>query len=315
MTRTVRTLTAGLIDYAGLFPPAKLDMAPTVENYARYLRTPHAEMLGRLICPASRLAELSERGAPLMPGTYATSGYREMADDIAPWRVSAIIDGPIETCLDAIDAFNERHAREEHGQARVDAVEMRVAAPAEIDDALDVIPEDVSPAFEFPHEVVASGDPRGFIAALAGNDSVAKIRCGGVRADMIPPGAAIAGFIHACARSDVPFKATAGLHHAVRGEHPLTYEPNAPRGVMHGFLNVFLAAALVRAVGIDEATTARVLEEKDAAAFTFDDEKCAWRGVPLDLIALSRVRETFALSYGSCSFEEPVEDLERLELV
>ncbi|MEZ6242202.1 MAG: hypothetical protein R3B57_04090 [Phycisphaerales bacterium] len=315
MTQTMRTLTAGLIDYAGLFPPAKLEMSPTVENYARYLRSEHAEMLGRLICPVSRLEELSQKGAMLMPGTYATSGYREMADDIPAWRISAIIDGELNACLDAIDLFCEKHSKEEAGLAVVDAIEMRVAAPQEIDDALDEIPEDISPAFEVPQEVVVMGDPRGFIAALAGNSSAAKIRCGGVKPEMIPPSLAIARFIHACARSDVPFKATAGLHHPVRAEFPLTYDAPEPRGVMHGFLNVFMGAALVRTRRIDEETTVRVLDETDAEAFTFGEDSCAWRDLSVDLIGLSRVREAFALSYGSCSFEEPVGDLERLGLV
>ncbi len=315
MTQTMRTLTAGLIDYAGLFPPATLDMSPCVENYARYLRTPHAEMLGRLICPVSRLGELSEKAAALMPGTYATSGYREMADDIAPWRVSAIIDGELEPCLDAIDAFNERHADEVHGQAQVDAIEMRVAAPGDIDNALDEIPEDIFPAFEVPQEVVIKGDPRGFIAALAGNSCAGKVRCGGVKPEMIPPVEAVSAFIHACARADAPFKATAGLHHPVRAEYPLTYEGPEPKGVMHGFLNVFLAAALVRTTRIDEETTLRVLNETEASAFSFGEDSCAWRDLKVDLIGLSRVRETFALSYGSCSFEEPVDDLKRLQLL
>ncbi len=315
MTQTMRTLMAGLIDYAGLFPPAKLAMGPSVENYARDLRGAHAEMLGRLICPVSRLGELSEQGAALMPGTYATSGYREMADDIAPWRVSAIIDGGLESCLDAIDAFSERHSKEEAGLAVVDAIEMRVAEAGEIDDALDEIPDDISPAFEIPQDVIISGDPRGFIAALAGNSSAAKVRCGGVEPHMIPPVETIARFIHACARSDVPFKATAGLHHPVRAQHPLTYEPDAPKAVMHGFLNVFLAAALVRVNRIDEATTIEVLGETDPGAFTFEEDSCAWRGQRVDLIGLSRVRETFALSYGSCSFEEPIADLQALKLL
>lgn len=113
----------------------------------------------------------------------------------------------------------------------------------------------------------------------------------------------------------MPFKATAGLHHPVRAEFPLTYDAPEPRGVMHGFLNVFMGAALVRTRRIDEETTVRVLDETDAEAFTFGEDSWAWRDLSVDLIGLSRVREAFALSYGSCSFEEPVGDLERLGLV
>lgn len=315
MTQTMRTLTASLIDYAGLFPPAKLDMATSVENYARYLRSEHAPMLGRFICPVSRLDELTRHGAMLMPGTYATSGYREMADDVAPWRISAIIDAELPACLDRIDAFNAHHSDEAHGLARVDAIEMRVKTPGDIDDALDEIPEDIYPAFEVPQDVVINGDPRGFIAAMAGNGCSGKIRCGGVEASMIPSSGAIARFIIACAQGAVPFKATAGLHHPVRAVYPLTYDQDPPRATMHGFLNVFLAAAMVRTHRIDEARTVEILDDTDPSSFDFTDEHAGWRDLSVDLIQLSRVRETFALSYGSCSFEEPVEDLRGLALL
>ena len=315
MTQTLRTLTASLIDYAGLFPPAGLDMAPSVENYARYLRTEHAEMLGRFICPVSRLDELTERGAMLMPGTFATSGYREMADDVGAWRVSAIIDADLPACLDRIDAFNAHHADEAQGLARVDAIEMRVKAPGDIDDALDEIPEDIYPAFEVPQDVVINADPRGFIAAMAGNGCSAKIRCGGVEESMIPDAGAVARFIIACAQGGVPFKATAGLHHPVRAVYPLTYEQNPPRATMHGFLNVFMAAAIVRTHRVEEAKAVEILEDTDPSSFDFTDEHAGWKDLSLGLIELSRVREAFALSYGSCSFEEPVDDLRALALL
>jgi len=315
MTRTLRTFTASLIDYAGLFPPTTLDMAPAVENYARYLRMPEAELLGRFICPVSRLEDLSKHGAILMPGTYATSGYREMADDVGPWPISAIIDGELNACLDEIDAFNERHANEAQGRAVVDAIEMRTDEPSDIDAALDEIPEDIYPSFEVPQPIVMNGDPRGFVAAMAGNGCSGKIRCGGVKPELIPDSGAIARFIVACAQGGVPFKATAGLHHPVRAEQNLTYEDSPPRGVMHGFINVFMAAAMIRANRMDEANAVEILEDRDPASFTFTDEHASWRDQSVDLIALSRVREAFALSYGSCSFEEPVADLKALNLL
>src|SRR5689334_1162740 len=96
MLQSVRTLMAGLIDYAGLFPPAKLSMQAAAEAYARARMGEHAWVLGRFICPASRLAELSKVAAVMMPGTHATSGYREHADVLEPWRVSVLVDGPLE---------------------------------------------------------------------------------------------------------------------------------------------------------------------------------------------------------------------------
>ncbi|MCA9276344.1 MAG: hypothetical protein KDA29_09990 [Phycisphaerales bacterium] len=311
--RSIETLMTGLIDYAGLFPPSQLDMAMATQNYARDLRSSYERFLSRFICPASRLDELSEHGAALMPGTYATSGYREHADFQDPWQISAIIIGDLEENLERIYAFNERHDSETNGLAMVDALEMKIGSPSEIDDLLDTIPEMIVPAFELPKEVIFGGDPRGFVAAMAGTGAVAKIRCGGVTSDLFPSSADIARFIVACHRADVPFKATAGLHHPLRSEHALTYEPNAPRGVMHGFVNVFLAGAMVRHCnGFAETEAVRLLDDGDASHFRFESDRVGWTEFEIDVAQLAQARESFATGYGSCSFKEPTDDLKSL---
>lgn len=307
---------SGLIDYAGLFPPAKLPMAGAVEAFARARVSLDGWMLGRFICPASRLKELSAAGGALMPGTLATSGYREHADLEEPWGVSVLIDLPLGESLALIDGFNDHHASADRGQARIDTIELKAADPGDIDAALDEIPEDLFPFFEFPPEAHRpGGDCRGFVAALAGNRSGAKIRTGGVEPAAFPACEAVARFIHACAVADVPFKATAGLHHCVRGPHKLTYEAASPKHVMHGFLNVFLAAALVRSGRIEEDTTLRILQETEAGNFHFGADVCGWTDRIIDQLQLARVRESFALSYGSCSFDEPTAELRALGVI
>ena len=106
MTESLRALLTGLIDYAGLFPPAKLDMATNVRNYATYLAGDHAFALGRMKCPITRLDELTEHGAIVMPGTYATSGYTEMAGIGGPWSISGIVTTDLDPALDAIGLFS-----------------------------------------------------------------------------------------------------------------------------------------------------------------------------------------------------------------
>lgn len=305
MNRTIETLLTDLIDYAGLFPPAKLDMAKSVEAYNRAKVGEFEAALGRFVCPASRLAEFTKAASPLLPGTFATSGYREQARGAEPWRLSVLIDGELGHDLDLIEAFNLHHDSEANGQAVVDSVEMKVADVNEIDEALDEIPEDLFPYFEFP----VNEDCRGFVAALAGNQAAAKIRTGGVSSGAFPTPIEVAQFIVACAASDVPFKATAGLHHPVRGRFRLTYEKDSPACTMHGFVNVFLCAALVRVKGLDVERAEAVLQEEDPAAFKFSNELVSWRGHGLGLMELAKLRETFALSFGSCSFDEPLADL------
>ena len=80
---------------------------------------------------------------------------------------------------------------------------------------------------------------------------------------------------------------------------------------MHGFLNVFLAAAFA---WHGERDIEPVLAETDPAAFRFDD-RAHWRDRSLDAEQVREARAHFAHAFGSCSFEEPVRDLEALGLL
>ena len=140
---------------------------------------------------------------------------------------------------------------------------------------------------------------------LAKRNLRAKIRTGGITEDAFPSPERVAQFIRACKEAGVAFKATAGLHHPLRCVKPLTYEPNAAMGKMHGFVNVFVAAAMV-----DFAE--EILSEENPNAFVFGDEGVAWRGHEVSTEDLAKTRKHFALSFGSCSFEEPIGDLKEL---
>ena len=100
-----------------------------------------------------------------------------------------------------------------------------------------------------------------------------------------------------------------------RDKTPRPKADDAPRGTMHGFLNVFMAAVMLDVERIDDATLVKILSETDPKAFTLDEDGGArWRGRRVKADAIRRVRNGFARSFGSCSFSEPVEDLQTLEL-
>ena len=139
----------------------------------------------------------------------------------------------------------------------------------------------------------------------------AKIRTGGLSPDAIPSSEEIASFLHRAAGRRLPFKATAGLHHPIRSEHALTYAPDSPRAVMHGFVNVFVAAAFAW-YGAEETMLVDVLNEIDPSAFDFGENEMLWRGRRLFTAQIAESRHDFAHSFGSCSFEEPVADLRDL---
>ncbi len=139
----------------------------------------------------------------------------------------------------------------------------------------------------------------------------AKFRTGGLTHDAIPSAADVADFLCDAAIRRLPFKATAGLHHPIRSDRPLTYAADAPRGVMHGFVNVFVAAALAWH-GKERSLVLDVLKETNAASFEFGDERLRWRGHELTTPQIAQARRYFAHSFGSCSFEEPLDDLREL---
>jgi hypothetical protein len=152
------------------------------------------------------------------------------------------------------------------------------------------------------------------IALLADHNSNAdeptfgyKMRTGGITADAFPTSAQIALALVAPATHQVPIKFTAGLH------HPLRQYREEVQTKMHGFLNVLGAAVLAAEHRWDAAQTAAMLEDQDASSFTFDDEFFSWRDWKIDLQRL-KDRRRFVTTFGSCSFDEPREDLRALNL-
>lgn len=304
-SESVRQLMRGLVDYAGLFPPAKLGMSEAVAAFARHRRSAQAWGLSRFICPVSRLEEWSEAASPWLSALPDSPD----APPPEPWCLSVLIDGPLEASLSAIERFNAgHHAGNGHRHALsavVDTVEVKVQNTQTVELALERLPEELYPFFEVP----ADADFRGFAACLAGQGAGAKLRTGGIVAEAFPTCGRLAEFMEVMLAAEVPFKATAGLHHPVRGERTLTYEPDAPRATMHGFVNVFIGAAMLHAGVVRGQRLVELLEETDPGAFVFGPEWAAWRGLRVSIEQIAQARENFAICFGSCSYDEPVNEL------
>ena len=281
-----RTLLRGAIDYAGLFPPAQLSMGEAVANYAGYLRGGDAWALGRFVVPATRLDEFGREAAPHLP-TERTG---------EPWRLSVLL--PADADPGPLTAFNAAHA----GAALVDTVEVKATQPEEIA-AAGALARTMVTYVEIP----ADRDPAALVDAARAVGARAKLRTGGTSADAFPAPPDVLRFIKACLAAGVPFKATAGLHHPLRAEYPLTYAPDAARGTMYGYLNVFLAAAWL-AAGLPDERALALLEERDPSAFALEDEGVRWHEHVLTGAELARARERVIMGFGSCSFREPLDD-------
>jgi len=295
-----RTLLASLIDYAGLFPPAELQMRAAVPRYAGYRSGAHAWMLGRFVLPLAQLEEF-EHWFDELPATG-----REV-----PWGLTVLAGRNLETDVRKIVDFNRRHGDEGRRDARIEGLEIKVHSLDDVAQAADVISEPADVYFE----IGVAADPQEWLGAVAGAGARAKVRTGGVSAEMFPTSGDLARFLQACAAQKVPFKATAGLHRAIRSDHLLGGDERRGPVAMHGFLNLFLAAALAWTDRVGAELLIAVLEERSGAAFAFDPTGVNLHGRRLTCDDLASTRRRFALSYGSCSLDEPTEDLTRLGLI
>ncbi len=298
---TSRAFLAEIIDYAGLFPPACLSMVEAARSYAQSRIGEHRDLLGRFILPASRLGEFSSvASSPILAGAQQDA-----------WRLSVI---PVVGNSDHTRLIQQFNSRPETSgprvRAMIDAVEVSVATGTEAQCAADTYGH----SFALFVECAAQSDSDKILDVVASTGAAAKLRTGGIVETAFPPASAVIQFFDRCAARGVRFKATAGLHHALRGTYPLTYDATPGRGTMFGYLNLFVAATFHRA-GLPEAAVVDLLEETAPDAISFDDRGASWRGNRVTLAQLLDTRHHFAVSFGSCSFTEPVNEAAELHLL
>jgi len=293
--KSLRTLLAGIVDYAGLFPPSQVSMSQAVANYAAYKKSDYQWMLGRFIVPVARLAEFAESAEVFFSKNEET------------WRLSVLASEDIYETVIRIEDFNQHYAP----NVVCDALEVKAETTYQIREIAAAVTPSLKTYFEIPIEenLVDS------MAALAITGQCAKIRTGGLTAEAFPPIEKITRFMRVCLAANVPFKATAGLHHPLRAVKPLTYEADAPEGAMNGFLNVFLAAAFLRQ-GYQTKTINELLKDRRADNFLFTDNGVLWRQEDfISSLHIENLRLRSAISFGSCSFIEPIEDLQEIGLL
>ncbi|WP_414587875.1 hypothetical protein [Scytonema sp. PCC 10023] len=300
MLPSLKTLLASIVDYAGLFPPAKLSLHQAMANYADYQLTPYSWMLSQFVLPVSRLNEFEA----LLP-TFA----------LKQWSLSMIISKDWEADLERVRCSQRepRLARSPNSKNHISvtSLEFPPLPPTEIKRILPHLPTGVDVFFEIP----LSGDIEAYLAVLRDTGAAAKVRTGGITVDAFPSVRELCQCILSFAEAQVSFKATAGLHHPLPGNYRLTYEQDSPVAVMHGFLNVAVLAALVywQKVTLQEAL--EVLQESACDNFQFTATAVTWRNYRLEIKELEKVRQKFFRSFGSCSFQEPLDELKKLKLL
>lgn len=366
MKSSLRVLLHEIIDYAGLFPPARLEMQPALANYLRYHSGPHAWMLGRFVCPCTRLEELAGHYTEATTSRTGLNQPRRQHSDELPADPSGLrltvlgrggdtagtfLDG-LRADLNDIRALLERCA----GRAHVECYEarfppevlanhhtstitrfIRSAGQSFVEAGVETMPA----FFELPlsphveqrldaliHQLPEAGptgrppirqqrdvvsrpeeDTRRQPAPLGISPAGLKLRTGGTDAAAIPGARQVARVIVHCVKQGVPLKFTAGLH------HPFRHFDADLRAMTHGFLNVFVAAVLAQATALELDDVQAVLEEQDGREFRFDDQYLSWNEALASLDEIEGVRRRVAISFGSCSFDEPREGLAALGLL
>lgn len=318
----------GIIDYAGLFPPADLALDTAIRNYAAYNKGDDSWMLSRFIIPASRLEELSP---------YA----EELFSEQTPFSFSVLGKGTqtISDFNDALEAVEKacRKFCDVHGDSvKTDILEMKLPKEAAFSHDVDLLQQLMDRTAESlnrheatPNIIFYEGffdeswkkDIEAVLQAISNhNKSVNtdkenyqfagfKIRCGGVEADHFPSTEQIAFVLSKAREHNVAIKGTAGLHHPVR------HYADSVQTKMHGFFNVFGGAMLGYACDLNADELDEILNEEDAEQFTFTDQAFSWKSYSISTEDIKALREVALLSYGSCSFDEPREDLQKLKLL
>jgi hypothetical protein len=300
---SLRALLAHSIDYAGMFPPCSLGLDSALRNQAEYVLCADAWMLGAFVLPTEQFdatkqllsqfdAQHPLRIAALGPKTASANAFIEALDDadaatrsLSRHNVDLISISHLEMFLPKdVEVASLNEARSILGdlpvfwEAPPERAEQTIALLAEFNSDTD------SPTFGY------------------------KLRTGGVTADAFPTSMQIAKALVTPATHQLPLKFTAGLH------HPLRQYREEVETKMHGFLNVLGAAVLAAEHRWDPNQTAIMLDDENADSFSFTDDFFAWREWRIDTKRL-QYRRRFVVSFGSCSFDEPRDDLRVLNLL
>jgi hypothetical protein len=331
MTPTLRALLTGLIDYAGLFPPAKLPLDQAIRNYAAYRRSADRWMLGRFIVPVTQLNELGHFGSlfresPPFAFSFLGRGgnsekefFHNLAEDLtaiedfregfSSWVAvgSLEVKLPDEMCrpqdYEAICSLLQRTVE----QIKADGSPgLSVFCEIGLAPSWRAALHTVHAALQHVRRIARSqpgGElQRGCVAGF-------KVRCGGLDAAAFPTTEQVAEVIASCQKHGIAFKATAGLH------HPFRHYSNDVVAHMHGFVNVFAAAALASANDLEADTVRELLEDENPQHFLFEDTHLSWGNYRAGISQIERSRLLLATSFGSCSFDEPRDDLRALGLL
>lgn len=325
MQVSLQALVADILDYAGLFPPARLELDHAIRNFARYRHDPEAWMLARFVCPTLRLEELlpyvdelfhqgpALRLSLLGRGGGTTDQFLDgMRDDLRDIALFRARTGE-RTAVEALEVRIPGDATEESKLVQLLDTVSRLRADPLIDPfpIFCEAPPQAERGPTWSMMIRAIARHRGEISGTrnASKRVGLKLRCGGMDAAAIPSTREVASAIWSACVAQVTMKFTAGLH------EPLCHHDEVMQADMHGFLNVFGATVLAASNRVNEDQVRMILTSQDADSFEFSEDFMSWNGNRVTLDEIANARRETATSFGSCSFDEPRDGLRNLGLL
>jgi hypothetical protein len=249
-----------------------------------------------LVVPVARLEEL---------GTLLMERGDETASSPCTLTIIAKPEDGAGGLAERLAHFNDRLSS---SGVSIVSVEIAATTPEDIDRIASELPD----SFERYIEVPLDARLTPLLNRIRDTGTFAKVRTGGTVSPAFPTAAALASFVSRCVAAGVPFKATAGLHHPLRGSYRLTYEADSASAIMHGFVNLVVATALLRAGYVDEERAVTVLDSTEPQAFSISDDAITWKSHRVTTGDLELTRAQAIRAVGSCSFEDAVNDLRHL---
>jgi len=292
MTASLTKFMTGLIDYAGMFPPAGLDVAAALTNYAGYLESNNGWMLGRCIIPVTQLPNVVHR-----PGfRFSIIVSHERAQEELT---------QLSTFKGCVEMVETRIAEEAVSLARcTELVSLLKANLSKIglqDVQLFVEAENVATT-ALAIAAVNNSTIRSETFRYVGF----KLRCGRFKDQTSPSPEKVAEVISTCCNHDIPIKFTAGMHHPLSSHSPDTGT------LQYGFLNIFAAALLFWSGNASKNEIVECVCDKRSGHFDFTRDHFSWRDKTISAGEIERLRRSRVISFGSCSFSEPVDGLRAL---
>ena len=332
MKNSLEKFMNGLIDYAGLFPPAKLPLDEAIDEYIAHFSEGKKWMLGRFIIPISKLNEL-EKYIPKFNGIgtlrLSVLGGQSVSDKEFLEQTKKEIS--------IINKYREKH----NGKITIEVIETKLPSESPSKEVMVKIvnllnTNDLEHYHEFPELPYvginyATNEDEGewdekitptieMISKL--EKTGIKLRCGGIVKEAFPSVEQVAAMIQNCSISKVPLKFTAGLHHPIR-HHSSEYDTE-----MHGFINMFGASAFASTFPKPKneqekfrmfILLSHMIDCQNESNFEFLDDKMTWKvgddrdsRFEISKETIVQSRENTAISFGSCSFQEPIDDLTQL---